>query len=170
MDTLIELIIRGLIALFTGRSDQPSAPPRQVPRIPPIDTIPPANPLQQRATQLTRRPQQAARPQLIRKQPIRPPANSPQLKRPPSKPMRRTLGKSNAPPPIPRPPSVAAAPLPPMPRPAVARATESAAATVATSRTTISAAAIRQLILSRRTAMRTIYVLSEVIGPPVGLR
>jgi hypothetical protein len=169
MDTLIELIIRGLIALFTGRPDQPSAPPRQIPRIPPIDTIPPANPLQQRATQLTRRPQQAARPQAIRKQPIRPPANSPQLKRLFSKPMRRAPGKSNAPPPIPRPPSVAA-PLPPMPRPVVARAPESAAATVATSRTTISAAAIRQLILSRRTAMRTIYVLSEVIGPPVGLR
>jgi hypothetical protein len=41
---------------------------------------------------------------------------------------------------------------------------------VASSQPAITAAAIHQLILSRKSSLRTIYVLSEVIGPPLALR
>ena len=170
MDTLIELIVRGLIALFSRSSEQKLPPPRSVPRIPPIATNPPAN-QRSRSVPLTRRPQQGARPQLNR-----PPMNRPPMNRPPpirpqlnrQEAMRRLAGKAQSPPPIPR-PFAAAPPMPPAARP-TARAPEPAPAAVTTSRSTISAAAIRQLMLSRRTAMRTIYALAEVVGPPVGLR
>jgi hypothetical protein len=37
-------------------------------------------------------------------------------------------------------------------------------------RPAITAAAIRNLMLTRKSALRTIYVLSEVVGPPLSLR
>jgi hypothetical protein len=53
---------------------------------------------------------------------------------------------------------------------AVAEKKRTAAAAAAARPATITAPAIRQLMLSRVSALRTIYVLSEVVGPPVGLR
>jgi hypothetical protein len=158
MDTLIELIVRGLIALFSGSSQQKLPPPRPVPRIPPIDQLPGQQP--RGGQQVTKRPpprpgQTGARPQLNRPQPTRQAT------------IRRIAGKLKSPPPIPRPPSAA----PPLPRAAVARTPEPPKPAVVTKTpSTISATAIRQLMLSRRTAMRTIYVLSEVVGPPIALR
>jgi hypothetical protein len=87
--------------------------------------------------------------------------------------MRRGAGKAikaKAPPPIPR-GVFASLPTPTSPQTAAARTAEPAKpAGVTKAPSTISAAAIRQLMLSRRSAMRTIYVLSEVVGPPVALR
>jgi len=153
MDTLIELIVRGLIALFSGSSNQKLPPPRSVPGIPPIDQLPGQQP--RGGQQVTKRP---------------PPRQTqtgsrPQLNRPPA--MRRGMGKLKAPPPIPRLASAA----PPLPRTVPARTPEPAKPAVVTkAQSTISASSIRQLMLSRRTAMRTIYVLSEVVGPPIALR
>ena len=76
-------------------------------------------------------------------------------------------GQGQAPPPIPAARPMAAI----VAKPAVsAREVVSAAPAMAVKPRSISAADIRKLMLSRRTAMRTIYVLSEVVGPPLGLR
>src|ERR1700722_13115900 len=124
MDTLIELIVRGLIALFTGRSDQ--QPPQKItPRVPPkLPQSPTARrPVQQpRLTPMQR--QQAMLQEM----------------------MRRGIGpkkkKIAAPPPAPRP--VVAAPLP--------RAVSQASARPQAIRPSISAATISQLISSRPAA------------------
>jgi len=157
MDTLIELIVQALIALFRGPSQQ-QLPPRSVPRIPPINQAPGQPP--QGGQQVTKRPpprpgQTGARPQVNRPQPPRQAA------------IRRIAGKLKSPPPIPRPASATL----PLPRSAPARTPEPPKPAVVTkAQSTISASAIRQLMLSRRTAMRTIYALSEIVGPPVSLR
>ena len=158
MDTLIELIVQALIALFRGTPDKPLPPPRSVPRIPPIDQVPGQQP--RGGQQVTKRPpprpgQTGGRPQTNRPQQIRQAA------------IRRVAGKLKAPPPIPRPASAGL----PLPRTVAARTPEPPKPAVVTkAQSTISASAIRQLMLSRRTAMRTIYALSEVVGPPVSLR
>jgi hypothetical protein len=125
MDTLIELIVRGLIALFSGGDAKPP-PPRQLPKIPPI----PRKPLGP----------------MKRPYPPRPPAI-----------------RQAAPPrgiPVPLPPTPKAQPSPP---PAKAPSPSPA-------QPTINAAAVRQLLVSRRSALRTVYVLSEIVGPPLALR
>jgi len=157
MDTLIELIVRALIALFSGGSQRkptPLPPPRSVPKIPPIQQ--PSQPTpdmspqalrqwqirQQQLRQQQLRQQQQQRQQAKRQQPMGRQSKQQMTNRFPTT-QRAPARRGNAPPPIPQP--VAAPP-------------------------TISAAAIRQLMLSRRSAMRTIYVLSEVVGPPLAMR
>src|SRR5208282_5137006 len=97
MDELIELIVRGLIALFSGSSEQKLPPPRSAPRIPPIDQLPAQQP--RGGQQVTKRPQARGPQTGVR----------PQLTRPAA--MRRVSGKLKAPPPIPR-ATFAALPLP----------------------------------------------------------
>jgi hypothetical protein len=156
MEQLIELIVRALIALFSGSSEKtPAPPPRQAPKIPPIRTNPPA--MQPRQMQ-QRRPQTMTVRPMTRAEAMRQIA------------MRQAATRRGAGAPPPMPPKLVAA-HPPLPRPAPPKAVETASAAPATkSKTTLSAAAIRQLMLSRKSAMRTIYVLSEVVGPPVALR
>jgi hypothetical protein len=156
MDTLIELIVRALIALFSGSSDKKLPPPRSIPRIPPIDQAPTQQP--RGGQQITTRP--PSRTPINRQQ-----INRQQMNRQAA--IRRVAGKLKAPPPIPRPASAS----PPLPRPSAARTPEPPKPATATKpQSTITAPAIRQLMLSRRSAMRTIYVLSEVVGPPIALR
>ena len=136
MDTLIELIVRALIALFTGSSERrpvPLPPSRPVPKIPPIRQVP-----------------QPRQPQMRRPPTGQLPGRFPPARRP------------NVPPPTPQPTPAA----PPPPR----IAAPPAPAAVSSAPPAISAAAIRQLMLSRKSALRTIYVLSEVVGPPLALR
>jgi hypothetical protein len=148
MDTLIELIVRALISLFTGNSEKKLPPPRSVPKIPPIQQTPQQQ-VQRGGQQITKRPQS------------RTPQKRPTLKQQVA--MRRNQAQNiNRPPPIPLPAAVkilkqatAAAPVPPK---------------ITATQTTISSGAIRQLMVTRRSAMRTIYVLSEVVGPPVAMR
>jgi cell division protein FtsN len=176
MDTLIELIVRALIALFTGGSERkptPLPPPRSVPKIPPIQQASQPTPdmspqalrqwqiRQQQIRQQQLRQQQQQRQQAKRQQPMRRQTKQQLTNRFPTT-QRAPARRGNAPPPIPQP--VAPPPIPKLApaRPAPAATTSAPAA--------ISAAAIRQLMLSRRNAMRTIYVLSEVVGPPLALR
>ena len=177
MDTLIELIVRALIALFTGGSERkptPLPPPRSVPKIPPIQQLSQPTPdmspqalrqwqiRQQQLRQQQLRQQQQQRQQAKRQQPMGRQSKQQMTNRFPTT-QRAPARRGDAPPPIPQPVATA----PPAPRVAAARpapaATHSAPAA-------ISAAAIRQLMLSRRSAMRTIYVLSEVVGPPLAMR
>jgi TolA-binding protein len=178
MDTLIELIVRALIALFTGGSERkptPLPPPRSVPKIPPIQ--PPSQPTPDMSPQALRQwqirqlqirqqqlhQQQQQRQQAKRQQPMRRQTKQQLTNRFPTT-QRAPARRDNAPPPIPQP--VAAAP-PPIPKLAPARP---APAATHAAPAAISSAAIRQLMLSRRSAMRTIYVLSEVVGPPLAMR
>ena len=163
MDTLIELIVRGLIALFSGGSGQrptPLPPPRQAPTAPPGQQQ--QWPQQQRPPQ--QRPQQG-RPQAVRRGPVRqqPAARQqPGVRRGPANvAMKRKAG----PPPVPQ-----AAPGSVAMRANAAAKPQAAAQVAPAPQPAITAPAIRQLIMSRRSAMRTIYVLSEVVGPPLGLR
>ncbi|MGA2442799.1 MAG: hypothetical protein ABSH08_17735 [Tepidisphaeraceae bacterium] len=176
MDALIELIVRALIALFSGGSQRkptPLPPPRSVPRIPPIQQ--PSQPTpdmspqalrqwqirQQQLRQQQLRQQQQQRQQAKRQQPMGRQSKQQLTNRFPTT-QRAPARRGNAPPPIPQP--IAAPPTPRVTaaRPAPAATTSAPAA--------ISARAIRQLMLSRRSAMRTIYVLSEVVGPPLAMR
>ncbi|MGD0767087.1 MAG: hypothetical protein ABSB42_02580 [Tepidisphaeraceae bacterium] len=176
MDTLIELIVRALIALFSGGSQRkptPLPPPRSVPKIPPIQQ--PSQPTpdmspqalrqwqirQQQLRQQQLRQQQQQRQQAKRQQPMGRQSKQQMTNRFPTT-QRAPARRGNAPPPIPQP--VAA---PPIPKLASARPAPTAHTSAPP---TISAAAIRQLMLSRRSAMRTIYVLSEVVGPPLAMR
>lgn len=127
MDTLIEIIVRALIALFSGGQQKQMPPPRTLPKIPPV-------------------PRRAGQP-VPRRYPPRPPAL-----RGPAAIRGIPIPQSIAPPPPPKREQPTMAPPPSAAQPQ------------------ISAAAIRQLMLARRSALRTIYVLSEVVGPPVGLR
>jgi hypothetical protein len=176
MDTLVEIIVRALIALFTGGSERkptPLPPPRSVPKIPPIQQ--PSQPTpdmspqalrqwqirQQQIRQQQLHQQQLQRQQAKRQQPMRRQTKQQLTNRFPTT-QRSPARRGIAPPPIPQP-----ADAPPTLRVAAGRpaptATHSAPAA-------ISAGAIRQLMLSRKSAMRTIYVLSEVVGPPLALR
>jgi hypothetical protein len=146
---LIELIVQILVGLFSG-SDAKPQPPRQVQKIPPSREIPAQRPM--------------ARPNQQRASPRR---NSPGSypPRPPQPAMRRIIKKIKGPPSIAMRP-----PPPPLPRVPVPPAPEPIKPVVAKPQAAISATGIRQLILTRRSALRTIYVLSEVIGPPIALR
>jgi len=149
MDTLIELIVRGLIALFSGGNQQSQSPtPRPPPRTPPQTRRPGGGPMNRQS-----------------QYPQRPPAMGRGTAR--NMPSRGAPARGGPPrgmPPIPLP---AAPPLPA--KPAAPKAQAPATATSAPP-TTITASAIRQLLKSRRSALRTVFVLSEVVGPPVGLR
>jgi len=160
MDTLIELIVRGLIALFSGSSDSPrQQTPRSVPKIPPIRDVPAQRPIggqQPIDNKLALRRQQAVRQQMMRAQKMRQPQ-----KRQPA--MKRGNVKEKAPPPLPRPAAYAA------PTPKRTQVT-APPPTAPGARSGISASGIRQLLRSRPAALRTIFALSEVVGRPVALR
>jgi hypothetical protein len=142
MDTLIELIVRGLIALFTGRSEQPQQP-KIAPRVPPqLPQSPAARRMAQQKPRLTPMQRQQAMLQEMR---------------------RRGIAPKQALQPAPPPPRLAAIP----PRPS---ADSQAAARPKFSPPSLSAAAIGQLVASHPTALRTMFVLSEVIQPPLALR
>src|ERR1700722_17583884 len=124
MDTLIELIVRGLIALFTGRSDQ--QPPQKItPRVPPKL---PQSPGARRPTQQPRLTPMQRQQAMLQQM------------------MRRGIGPRKqpiaAPPPVPRPVVV-----PPPPK-----VVSQASARPQAIRPSISAAAISQLISSRPAA------------------
>jgi hypothetical protein len=182
MDDLIILIVRGLIALFSrGEDKNKLPPPRSVPKIPPIGQTP--QQMETGGQQITRRPdsqqvqkQQQIRQQQIRQQILRRQAEIKQLaarKQPQQKLTREQLEwlrqarrPGNTPPPIPIPSTAA----PPVPQKRPVAAAQSVPQKAAPVQPTLSANAIRQLMLTRRSAMKTIYVLSEVVGPPIVLR
>jgi hypothetical protein len=155
METIIELIVQGLISLFQGKY-QKNAPPQQRPGPPQIP------PYMQQQTQ----PNQQSRPnrqgQLQRSQPAR---QGPKRRVP----VRPIPGQRRGiPPRLP-----AAAPVPRVaatPHIAPAAPVRPVAPAAAPSQPAISAEGIRQLMLTRKSALRSIYVLSEVIGPPLALR
>jgi hypothetical protein len=94
MDTLIELIIRGLISLFSGSENRKMPQtPRSVPKIPPIGEAPARRPIAQAPmdAKLAVRRQAALRQQMIRAQKIR------QIK-----PRQQMTAKAPPPPPLPR--------------------------------------------------------------------
>jgi hypothetical protein len=161
MDTLIELIVRGLIALFSGSSDsQRPQTPRSVPKIPPIREAPAQRPVgaqQPIDNKLALRRQEAVRQQMMRAQKMR----QSQKRQPAMK--RGNLKQKAPPPPLPR-PAAYAAPAP--------KRTQVAAPPPPSSggRSGVSASGIRQLLRSRPAALRTIFALSEVVGRPVALR
>ncbi|HEX4055891.1 MAG TPA: hypothetical protein VHX86_16630 [Tepidisphaeraceae bacterium] len=144
MDELIELIVRALIALFSNRSDT-SQKPKMVPKVPPQAPSPEARrQMQQRARPAPMQRQQAILQQMMRSGP--PPKSSKKRTGSPP-PLNRAL------PAVPTPSTVPpATPPPPAGRPR------------------LSATAIGQLISSRPNALRSVYVLSEVIQPPLALR
>src|SRR5208282_1297324 len=140
MGELIELIVRIILGAF---GDRPSPPPP--PRLPPLPApAAPAPPIPGRPTK---------RPVPVR----RPPPLSRNLNRP-----QKVSGKRRgqvAPPPLPPLPTLAKAP-PAMPAPAVVQHRHSV----------ISASGIGTLIRSRPAALRSIFVMSEVVRPPLALR
>jgi len=142
MDELIELIVRALIALFSGRSEQPPQP-KIAPRVPPPL---PQSPGARRPASPRPRPATMQRQQAILQEM-----------------MRRGMAAKKPQKPVAPPPRPAAVP----PRPS---ADSQASARPQASRPSLSAAAIRQLVTSRPFALRTMFVLSEVIQPPLALR
>lgn len=140
MDELIELIVRALIELFSSGRSAAPSQPKIVPKVPPQPSPDVVRQMQQRARPAPMRRQQAILQQMMRGG--RPPKGT----GPPPPPRRAepVVPRSSIAPP--------AAPPPPVSRPP------------------ISAVAISQLISSRPTALRTVYVLSEVIQPPLALR
>jgi hypothetical protein len=148
MDELIQLIVNGLIALFSGGAERKPPPPVQQPTA--------RNALAPMAKR------QAMRPKRRLPAMPKPPAfhGGRQGANPPFQGGRQ--GIKPLPAPIPRP----LAPPPPPPPPRTVRPP------LATPPTTppIKAMAIRQLVRSRPSSLRTVYVLSEIIQPPVALR
>ncbi|MGD0463616.1 MAG: hypothetical protein ABSB74_14110 [Tepidisphaeraceae bacterium] len=144
MDELIELIVRALIALFSGGSEPPQQP-KIAPRVPPPL---PQSPAARRPAQAQPRP----RPTAMQRQQ----AMLQEM-------MRRGMAAKKPQKPVAPPPRPAAVP----PRPS---ADSQASARPQASRPSLSAAAIRQLVTSRPFALRTMFVLSEVIQPPLALR
>jgi hypothetical protein len=141
MDEIIELLIRGLIALFSGGGGQKVTPP------PVQKTQPTAQELARRALMPAKKTgQNRGRPQ-------------------------RRPGVPNSPPKVAYPPGLrrAMATLPP-PVPAKPPAPVTSVVTAARTSPPITGTAIRQLIRTRPSAMRTIVVLSEVLQPPLALR
>jgi hypothetical protein len=176
METLIELIVRGLIALFSGGGKYDKNRPPQRPVPPPIPQQQ-QYPQQQYSQQYQSRQGQRLSPQTQRaqqqrmqqqrlqqqriqqkRQPLSKRAQQQLLRKSQQRPGQRQM----APPPIP-------APAPP-PTPHLAPAPPTRAVAPATAQPAITAKGIRNLMLTRKSALRTIYVLSEVVGPPLSLR
>jgi hypothetical protein len=145
MDQLIELIVRALIELFSSRRSDP--PKKQPPKKQPPRTVRPGSPVrraQARSPELPIRRQQEILQELMLLDP--PPRFPKNRKGPPAAPPPRVVKPVSPPATVPR----AAIPPPVSPR--------------------IASTAIAQLIASRPTALRTAYVLSEIIQPPLALR
>jgi hypothetical protein len=159
MDELIEILVRALISLFASKPNKPQPPPlpqQQQQRDltsggPMYAQLPAAQ--QQMQRQVHRDPQR--RTTLIKK--LAP------LRRLPQKQIQRK--------PVVPPPSKRIAP-PALPE-IISHAGETTANSINTVQheaQSITGAAIRQLIQSRPNALRTMWVLSEVLQPPITLR
>jgi len=152
MDELIGLIIQGIIALLNrDKNKNAPLPTRPAPSQHGLPTGPP-QPMQPgfgRTAQGQKRMPPQARPQQM-----------PQ-RRPQALTKRRAAVQRRV---------VAPPPLPQAPQPAAAPPKAAPPATVASRSPAITSTGIRQLMLSRPAAMRTIYVLTEVVGKPLGLR
>jgi hypothetical protein len=146
MDELIQLIVNALIALFSGGAERKPPPPVQQPTA--------RNALAPMAKR------QAMKPKRRLPAMPKPPAfhGGRQGATPPFQGGRQ--GMKPLPAPIPR-------PMAPPPPPRAVRPPLAAAPSTAPP---IKAAAVRQLVRSRPSSLRTIYVLSEIIQPPVALR